>query len=234
MGQSIVVKIGGSLLYNTDLTVRTDFLHKLVHWYKDAQKKYSKIVLATGGGKISRHLMKQVSQFSDNQEDFHQIGMSVTQTNAYILKTVLADQNIKTPSSMGETLEILMEDSPMTIISGGFKVGWSSDMNAAIIADVLHLDRFYKLSNIEYVYTSDPKLDPTAKPLRDMTWTQYFGQFKIKPGMTQHEPGMNVPIGAYCAVFCSEKGLSIFLAGGEKLNQTDISAVLESGSYIHP
>src|SRR5690606_30253362 len=92
MNRSIVIKVGGSLLYNTDLTLRTDFIHKIIRWYKDAKKKYDKVVLVTGGGKISRHLVRQVSQFSDNQQDLHKIGMSVTQTNAHILKTVLMDE----------------------------------------------------------------------------------------------------------------------------------------------
>ncbi len=73
------------------------------------------------------------------------------------------------------------------MVSGGQKVGWSTDMDAAVFADALTLDRVFKVSNVDYIYDKDPKEFFDAKPIKDMTWKsilrcfQYLLMMRIFP-----------------------------------------------------
>jgi uridylate kinase len=120
------------------------------------------------------------------------------------------------------------------MVSGGLKVGWSTDMGAAVFADVLSLDRVYKISNIDYVYDKDPKEYFDAKPIKDMTWKEYFKLFDIVAG-EQHTPNHRTPLDVESVQFCSRKGLSFFITGGATLEEEEnISKILQTGTFIHP
>jgi hypothetical protein len=50
-----------------------------------------------------------------------------------------------------------------------------------------------------------------------------------------HIPNANLPIDPICTQFCSKKGISMFVSGGDTLLQSnDLESVFESGTYVHP
>jgi len=235
MKSAFVIKIGGSLLYDDELLINKKFLFKLLKWFEKARKEYKQIVIVTGGGKISRHLTNQLKTIVPRDEILHRIGMEATRMNSEILRGFLNDEDIYIPTSLGDAFEFLLTNDTGILITGGHKVGWSSDMDAAVFADILGTKIFYKLSNIDYVYTSDPKINPDALPIKDITWSKYMQDFGILPGMTQHTPGLSVPIGGFASQFCSQKGITIKLSGGDFLKGDEpLEYIWESGSTIHP
>jgi uridylate kinase len=127
-----------------------------------------------------------------------------------------------------------MDNSIKYIISGGVKEGWSTDMDAALFADALNVKRFYKLSNIDHIYTKDPALEKDAKIITEISWPEYFKVFGIVQN-SQHIPNANMPIDPICANFCANKELSVFVSGGKSLDETKVlETVFESGTYLHP
>jgi uridylate kinase len=98
----------------------------------------------------------------------------------------------------------------------------------------LEAGRVYKISNIDFVYDKDPKEYFDAKPIKDMTWKDYFKLFDITPG-EQHKPNGNMPLDVECVQFCSRKDISFFIAGGSTLEEIeDIGKILETGTFMHP
>ena len=79
------------------------------------------------------------------------------------------------------------------MITGGLKVGWSTDMDAAVFADVLDVDMVYKISNINYVYEEDPRVNPNTPIIKDLSWQDYFEQFNILED-SFHKANDNIPI----------------------------------------
>lgn len=237
MEKSIVIKLGGSLLYDMNLNIKKDIMSKILNWYSANAGQYKYIVFIIGGGKISRHLVSQVKELVSDTTAQHRIGMEATRTNAAILAGVLGqgERDILVPTDFGELLEAVVSGNGGTIVSGGFKVGWSSDMNAAIIADVIGLKKIYKLSDIDHIYTADPDTNPDATPIQELSWSEYFKMFGISMEDSTDTPGKHVPIGTHAAQFCVRKGMSFFVSGGSKLNgESDLSVVFESGTYVHP
>lgn len=101
-------------------------------------------------------------------------------------------------------------------------------------ADIMGIDRVYKISNIDAIYDKDPKEFFEAQPIRDMSWKEYFQMFSILPNDT-HTPNAHIPVDAQCARYCEKKGLSYHVSGGKLLEEMeDIKRILNEGTYLHP
>jgi len=234
MEENFVLKIGGSVMYDNTLNVNTNLLNKVKDWYENERKNYKKVAMVVGGGSLSRDMQKRISGSVGGEESLHNIAMSVTQTNAAVLQGYLGDMDIFLPKTLGNAYEFLMEESQKTLLSGGLKIGWSTDMDAALYADILNVKTVYKISNIEYLYESDPKTNASAKPILDISWEEYFKLFSITDG-DNHQANENIPIDVNCAQFCSKKGISFFICGGKNLVENErIQDILGNGTLIHP
>ncbi|HOF79311.1 MAG TPA: hypothetical protein PLA45_03115, partial [Candidatus Dojkabacteria bacterium] len=164
MGENFVLKIGGSVMYDNSLNVNEALLAKVKNWYMNERKNYKKVAMVVGGGSLSRDMQEKISSSVGGEESLHNIAMSVTQTNAAILQGYLEDMDIFLPKKLGDAYEFLMEENQKTLLSGGLKIGWSTDMDAAIYADILGVKTVYKISNVEFLYEADPKTEINTKP----------------------------------------------------------------------
>lgn len=230
----LVLKVGGSIMYDQLLNINFDLFKRLKVWYYESVKEYSKVVLVTGGGGLSRSMQERIADNIGGEEYVHSIAMSLTQTNATILASFLEDKEIFLPKTLGDAYEFLVASEGRTMVSGGLKIGWSTDMDAAVFADILGADRVYKISNIDYVYDKDPKEFFDAKLFKDISWEKYCKLFNIIPGQ-QHKPNRNMPLDVESVQFCARKGLSFFITGGNTLEEEDdINKILQEGTFIHP
>ncbi|MCK9368686.1 hypothetical protein M0R04_01790 [Candidatus Dojkabacteria bacterium] len=231
----MVIKVGGSLFYNEKLEINEKVLGYVKKWYEEYKSKLDNIVFVTGGGRLSRDIGEKVKSFAKFEGDVHSVAMEATQLNAQVLKAYLNDQTIFTPQRLGDAYEYLIEDGDgKTMVSGGLKHGWSTDMDAAIFADILKEKKVYKLTDVEGVYTEDPKKNPNASIIEDITWGEFMKKFGISKS-SKHLPNLHVPVSAESAVFCETKGITMYIAGGKNIhNNGGLETVFESGTKIHP
>jgi uridylate kinase len=230
----LVLKVGGSIMYDQLLNINFDLFKRLKIWYYENIKEYSKIVFVTGGGGLSRTMERRISDEIGGENHLHSIAMSLTQTNATILASFLEDDNIFVPKTLGDAYEFLITSKGKSMISGGLKVGWSTDMDAAVFADILELDRVHKISDIDYVHDKDPKEFFDAKPIKDMTWEEYFELFKIVSG-DNHKPNQKMPLDPGCVQYCARKGISFHVTGGSLLDEVkSVKKLMQMGTFIHP
>lgn len=234
MKKNFVLKLGGSVLYDNLLNINKILLDKIKNWYYEITEEYDKVVIIVGGGTLSRDLQTKIAEYVGGEGYLHNMGMYATQTNAALVKAFLEDPNIFQPNRLGEAYECLWENEKKTIVCGGLKAGWSTDMDAAVFADILFEKKVYKISNIDYVYNKNPKEFPDAKPIKDMTWEDYFTLFAITED-DEHVANSNIPVDKECARFCKAKGISFFICGGKNLEQKEsIADVFSDGTLIHP
>ena len=234
MEKSIVLKVGGSILYDNMLNVNEILLKKVKDWYYRVINEYDKLVIVVGGGTLSRELQKKIANSVGGEDYLHNIGMSVTQTNATILHGYIEDPNIYLPKKLGDAYEYLWEEGKKIIISGGLKVGWSTDMDAALFADILNLKKVLKLSDIDYIYNQDPSNNPNALPIKDLSWEQYFELFNLSQDSV-HEANNSIPIDTECARFCLNKEISFLISGCKSLYEKEkVEEIFSEGTLIHP
>jgi uridylate kinase len=221
-------------MYDQLLNINFDLFKRLKVWYYENRNQYFKIVFVTGGGGLSRTMQERIADNIGGEDYLHSIAMSLTQTNATILASFIEDKDIFVPKTLGSAYEYLVGPEGKTMVSGGLKVGWSTDMDAAIFADILEAGRVHKISNVDYVYTKDPKEYFDAKLIKDMTWKDYFKLFDIVDG-EQHKPNQKMPLDVESVQFCARKGISYMISGGKTLEEiSSIKKILQTGTFIHP
>jgi uridylate kinase len=230
---NFVLKIGGSLLYDSDMNLNLKVMTRLMSWYKKAKKKYTKIVIVVGGGKLSRNVNDKVRQYLKEEIYQHGVAMQITQVNALVVSGFLNDKEIVSPEKLGEAYEYLMDNETQVVVCGGLKTGWSTDMDAAVFADVLGCKRVYKLSDIEGLYSEDPKKNPNAIYIKTISWDEYAKMFGITDD-SGGKPNAHMPVGVESVKFCMNKGVSFHLSGGNMFDKdVELEEILGEGTFIH-
>jgi uridylate kinase len=107
MKKEIVIKIGGSILYDNGLNVNFKFLRKFKDWYISSGGEYEIILVVVGGGKLSRILQNKVDEYIKDDEYLHELGMSATQVNANLVKGFLTTRIYMFPEDWEMRMNIL-------------------------------------------------------------------------------------------------------------------------------
>lgn len=222
--KTFVLKIGGSILYDGNLSFNVHFLEKIVHWFKN-QKDYENVVFVVGGGRLSRFLLNQVKERIAFESPKHHIGIKVSHVNAYMVCSLFNDKDVK----YFDSLDNLCENLSKGAVIGGLVEGWSTDMVAAKIASKLNVPIVNKISNIDYIYSSDPKINSDAEPFESLTWDEYIEVFNSHIGQ-KHEPSMSAPIDIECSLFCKENNISFRVTGGNL--DENIGEILKKGTLV--
>ena len=105
------------------------------------------------------------------------------------------------------------------------KPGFSSDYDAVLLAEKFHAKRVINLSNIERVYTDDPKTNPNAAPLDALSWDA----FRALVG-DEWVPGKNTPFDPVAAKHAASLGLTVICAAGRDLK--NLKNLLEGKPFL--
>ena len=111
------------------------------------------------------------------------------------------------------------------LVAAGWKPGFSTDNDAVLLAEKFGADTVVNLSNIEKVYTDDPRKNPDAKPLDDISWAD----FRKLVG-DEWVPGKNCPFDPIASKKAQELKLTVICAGGKNLE--NIKSILENRPYV--
>src|SRR3989338_5126425 len=159
--ERIVVSVGGSLIVPDQID--TDFLKRFKTLILEKVQQGLSFAIIAGGGKTARRYQDAAGAVTSlSQADLDWVGIHATRLNAQLLRNIFVDSAhphvIKNP-----TIDISADES--VIIAAGWKPGCSTDYDAVLVAKNLGATRLVNLSNIDYVYDSDPHKNPSAKPI---------------------------------------------------------------------
>ena len=234
-----VLSVGGSIIApgEPDVKFLTEFSAMISDYLES--KKETRLILVAGGGapaRIYQNAYKNTtSNFSDNQKKLLSfagenetnyacdwIGIMATRLNAQLLKTVfgpLCQQDVVTDPTK------VTDFTGRILVASGWKPGFSTDNDAVLLAEKFNADTVVNLSNIEKVYTDDPRKNPDAKPLDEISWAD----FRKMVG-NEWVPGKNCPFDPIASKKAEELHLTVICAGGK--NIPNIRSILDSKEYI--
>jgi uridylate kinase len=208
-----VIAVGGSLIVPEEID--TDFLSAFKQFIIRRIEKGDRFILIAGGGKTARKYQGSAAVVSglDNEEK-DWLGIHATRINAHLLRTVF--KLWAHPKLIKNYIDDLVgiDFSEKILIGAGWKPGFSTDYDAVIIAKKFGADSIVNLSNIENVYTADPKLDAEAKKFSTITWRDYRD---LVP--KEWDPGMSSPIDPIAAKMADETNLNVAMVHGTKLGE---------------
>ncbi|MFP3089114.1 UMP kinase [Treponema sp. TIM-1] len=225
-----VISLGGSIVApdGVDEKFLKDFVSLIGEFLREDEKR--RFILVVGGGGPARAWQQSYRRISTAvmAEAADWIGVMATRLNAQLVKAVMGEwctQEVVTdPSRVGPLVG-------RVLVAAGWKPGFSSDYDAVLLAERFQADKVINLSNIEQVYSDDPRTNPEAKPLTALSWTE----FRALVG-DEWVPGKNVPFDPVASRHGAKIGLTVICAGGRNLE--NLKKILREedflGTTIHP
>ncbi len=210
MRERIVVSVGGSLIVPDQID--TDFLTRFKKLVLEKVQKGFTFSIIAGGGKTARRYQDAANAVTPlSPQDLDWIGIHSTRLNAQLLRNIFAGYAhahvIKNPTIDSESEE------PITI-AAGWQPGFSTDHCAVLMAKNIGAARLVNLSNIDYVYTADPKKNPNAKKIEKTDWAEFR---KLIP--EKWDPGLSSPFDPVAAKEAESLGLEVAVINGTKLEE---------------
>lgn len=206
-----VISVGGSLIVPGEID--TDFLAAFKQFVIRRIEKGDRFILIAGGGKTCRKYQDAASAVSglDNEEK-DWLGIHSTRLNAHLLRTIFKLwANPKVIKNFDTDLEHLKFDEKV-LVGAGWKPGWSTDYIAVLLAEKYGAKDVINLSNIDYAYSEDPRVNPNAKKYENISWKE----FREIVGESW-DPGMNAPFDPIASKKADKLKLKVAIMNGKKL-----------------
>jgi uridylate kinase len=206
-----VISLGGSIVApdKADEEYLRDFLALVNRLLTEDGKRC--FIFVVGGGGPARSWQGAYRNIlpggSDEEADW--IGVMATRLNAQLIKALMG------PWCQAPVVTDPSQAGPLTgrvLVAAGWKPGFSSDYDAVILAERFQAPLVINLSNIDRVYTGDPRKNPGAKPLDRISWED----FRAITG-EEWKPGKNVPFDPVASRHAARIGLKVICAGGRDL-----------------
>lgn len=205
--ETIVMSVGGSLIVPDQID--TTFLIKLKNFVDSETTNGRRFIIIAGGGKTARRYQDAAAEVAKlENDDLDWMGIHATRLNGHLLRTIF--RNIAHPAMITNPDDI--QDVPQTakvVIASGYRPGASTDLRAVQIANLVGAKKVINLSNIDYVYTADPREDDSAEKIEDISWTDFRA---IIP--EEWDPGLSSPFDPVAARTADESGIEVAIING--------------------
>lgn len=213
---TFVLSLGGSLVVpggGIDTQFLTEFNKFIRHQISSKKRRFFIVV---GGGQTTRQYQEAArivrgGKIEDNDLDW--LGIHATRLNAQMVRTIFRD--IADPRVIKHYEIILKIDAPLAI-AAGWKPGWSTDYCAITLCEDYGIKDAINMTNVNQVYTKDPRKFPDATPLVNITWKKY----RLMVG-DKWIPGMNVPFDPIASRLASDLGVTVKILNGKNLENLE-------------
>ena len=225
-----VLSVGGSIVVpeKPDTEFLNKFISMTTSWLNEDKNR--RLILVVGGGgparvyqNAYRDVLSSVGSTTgaDNSEaDW--IGIMATRLNAQLLKASFG-KLCPNPVVYNPTEDIKFEGQ--VLVAAGWKPGFSTDTDAVYLAENFDADTVVNLSNIEKVYTDDPRKNPDATPIDNISWAD----FRKMVG-DEWVPGKNCPFDPIASKKAQEMNLPVICAAGKNIE--NIKNILDAKDYV--
>ncbi|MFA6392649.1 MAG: UMP kinase [Candidatus Paceibacterota bacterium] len=210
--ETIVISLGGSIVV-PDLP-NGEFVKAFKEIILHFVEKGKKFVIIVGGGKTCRRYNEALSNATEViNEDLDWLGIYTTRLNAELVRLSFgkkaADRILIDPS-------IIKDFNDDVVIGAGWKPGNSTDAVGIMIAKELGTKKVVNISNIDYIYDSDPKINEDAKKFENISWAEYRSFIS-----SVWKPGMNTPFDPIASEKAEEGGIEVAFMSGHNLESLE-------------
>ena len=170
MSETVVVKIGGHLLYEAaQMKPQTRRITEYVEVFRKAIEKKLRPIIVVGGGEPARIYIDAARGLGASEALCDQIGILVTRLNAWLIAVALGGHAYpRVPTNLQELLDAI--SSGKAVAMGGLQPGQSTDAVAAIAAELSGAKFMIKATDVDGIYTADPKTHPEARRIEEATY----------------------------------------------------------------
>jgi len=135
--------------------------------FKKLRSEGHRLVVVTGGGEDARKYIDAARKLGGSELVCDLMGIQVSRLNARLLISRLGEDAYPEPPTSVEELRKAFETGKIVVL-GGLQPGQSTNAVAAISAESIEADLLINATDVDGVYTADPKRDPNAKKLDEI------------------------------------------------------------------
>lgn len=207
--EKVVVSIGGSILVPGENDA--EFIGKLAKMLKEVSKEVQ-LAIVCGGGKTARYYAGIAKDLGGDTYDQDILGIAATRMNAQLLMLALGDM----PDAVITNAEDLAKASEpgKIVVMGGTVPGHTTDAVSSMVAAAMKADRIINGTSVDAVYTADPRKDPDAKKITNMTIDDLAGIVYKEHGASKSS--VFDPLGVKLA---KENNIDILIIDGRNLDE---------------
>jgi uridylate kinase len=208
----IIISLGGSLIAPDRIDI--DFLKKFKSLILKHVRLGKRFIIITGGGRTARNYQEAAKSAGKlGNDDLDWLGIHATRINGHLLRTIFksyAHKEIVTDP----TKRISFKEK--ILVAAGWKPGFSTDFDAALLARQFHAQKIINLSNIDYAYDKDPKKHEDAKRIENISWKEFR-----KIVGNKWSPGLNAPFDPVASRECEKQKITVVIANGRNMKNLD-------------
>ena len=206
---SVVVSIGGSILVpgNND----AEYIARLASMLKELSGSV-RLAVVCGGGKTARYYAETGGKLGGDTYQLDILGIGATRLNAQLLALALGDMPDKVPETPEETAS--KAEVGRIAVMGGTEPGHTTDAVAMMVASCMDADRVVNATSVDAVYTDDPRKNPDAVRIPEMTIGR-LGEIVYKEHGASKSSVFD-PLGVKIA---AEKNIDIMIVDGRNLDE---------------
>lgn len=207
--EAVIISLGGSLIVPEYIDV--EFLKDFKKLILEHVVKGKKFVIITGGGKTNKKYNEAIKKLTEpSNDDLDWIGIASLKLNAELVRVMFGElANKKVVDNLSK--EFSFEKS--IVIGSAFEPGKSSDWDAVEAAKIIGAKKIINLSNTDYVYDSDPKINPNAKKIENISWAEYRALIP-----KEWNPRMNSPFDPVASKIAEEEKITVITMNGKPID----------------
>jgi len=182
------------------------------------------ILVVVGGGRTSRAYIDVARKLKASDPYCDVIGIDATRLNARLLIAALGELAEPNPATTFEAAIRVMLRGKIPVM-GGMTPGQTTDAVAAMLASSSRSEMLAYFTDVDGVYTADPKLNPNARKFETMTVQQLMG---LVSGVKM-EPGIKVIIDPIAAKIIERSRIRTLVLGRHELKR--LPEIVGGGSH---
>ena len=188
------------------------------------------VLVVVGGGMLARKYIEVAKEFKSTDYSCHRIGIEATRMNARLLTVALGDISDPDPHPDFESAVRAMLRGKVPVM-GGTIPGHTTDAVAAMLARASYSGMLLYFTDVDGVYSADPKLDPKAKKFDRISTSDLSKLVGEKV-----EPGMRTILDPVCVGLIERASFKAMVLGKHEIPRLPeiVSAGKHSGTEISP
>jgi uridylate kinase len=180
-----VVKLGGALFRREpNVTALKDMGKALSGFGREGNQ----LVLVAGGGENARTYIGAARRLGAEESTCDLLGIQITRANAELLRLAMGSiASSRIPTTLSDLPHCVGPGK--AVVMGGLQPGQSTNAVAALAAEITRAEILVNGTDVDGVYTENPKKNPKAKLIRSvnvdklLTWAMrgdvYAGRYEL-------------------------------------------------------
>ena len=216
----VVVSIGGSVLAPDD----PDRVSAHAAVVEALHEEGHTVAVVVGGGSTALQYIDTARELGANEMELDEIGIASTRLNARLLIAALDDVASQSPPTRYEGAGAALRRGEIAVM-GGVAPAQTTDAVSAALAEYVDADLLVYATSVAGVYTADPKEDPEAEHIPQLSATELVHSIAD----VEMNAGAAAPVDLLAAKVIQRSGLRTIVLDGTEPER--VGRAVRSGDH---